>query len=225
MHRSSRHSLSQRQSRRYPSALRHSDPRPAAAFRQRRPRARSERDQFSAPERWHPIRDDGRLTIVTESAGVGYRHVLTPAEVRERIARLPAEYTRHVEVVQFSGMTRKRGSFPCYGMQWGRAVYLYPIEESLIEVYNRAPTPQQQIEARMYGGVWEGSGRHWRLVWTPEAIRHFYLNNVLIHEIGHVHDERNTNADDRERYANWFAIEFGYRRAWDPLNDNRSVTG
>jgi len=217
MHRPSLPTPSHRPSRRSTSAIRHSEPRPAAAFRQRRPQLRSERDQFSAPERWHPARDDGQLKIITESPGSGYRHVLTAEEVRERVAQLPCEYTRRLEVVQFSGMTRKRGSFPCYGMQWGRAVYLYPIEESLVELYNRPPTPQQKIEARMYGGVWEAAGRHWRLIWTEEAIRRFYLDNVLIHEIGHVHDERNTNADDRERYANWFAIEFGYRQAdWTP---------
>ncbi|MFM7163065.1 MAG: hypothetical protein ACKO3P_22155 [Planctomycetaceae bacterium] len=170
------------------------------------------RDPFSAPERWHATRDDGELRLVIEPAGAGYQHVLTADDVRERIAQLPRELTRRLEVVQFSGMTRKRGSFPCYGMQWGRAVYLYPIEESLTEVYRSPPTPQQQIEARMYGGVWEETGREWRLTWSPTAIRHFYLNNVLIHEIGHVHDERNTNSRDRERYANWFAIEYGYRR-------------
>lgn len=212
-HRSSVPSLAQRQSRRSSATIRHSDPRPAAAFRQRHPRSRTARDPFSAPERWHAVRDDGALRIVTEPAGAGYRHLLTATEVRERIARLPEELTRRLEVVQFSGMTRKRGSFPCYGMQWGRAVYLYPIEESLTEVYQRPPTPQQQIEARMYGGVWEEIGGEWRLNWTLEAIRHFYLNNVLIHEIGHVHDERNTNSRDRERYANWFAIEYGYRQS------------
>ncbi len=108
-------------------------------------------------------------------------------------------------------MTRKRQLFPCYGMQWGTAVYLYPMEDSLVEHYRRPPTPQQQIEARMYGGQWSHDGSLWRLTWTEETIRDFYLNNVLIHEVGHVNDERNTNSQNRERYANWFAIEYGYR--------------
>jgi hypothetical protein len=108
-------------------------------------------------------------------------------------------------------MTRKRRLFPCYGMQWGPNIYLYPIEASLVETYLRPPRPQQLIEARMYGGVWEQAGKWWTLTWTPESIRDFYLNNVLIHEIGHIHDDRNSNSDARERYANWFAIEYGYR--------------
>ena len=31
------------------------------------------------------------------------------------------------------------------------------------------------------------------------------------HELGHVLDTRNTNSDARERYAIWFATEYGYR--------------
>ena len=116
-----------------------------------------------------------------------------------------------VEVIQLSRMTRKRQLFPCYGMQWGASVYLYPIEDSLIETYIRPPTPQQQIEARMFGGVWSEADGEWTLTWTPENLKDFYLNNVLIHEIGHVLDKRNTRTEDRERYANWFAIEHGYR--------------
>lgn len=108
-------------------------------------------------------------------------------------------------------MTRKRSLFPCYGLQWGPNVYLYPIEESLVETYTRPPKPEQVIEAKMYGGVWTQDGKLWRLSWTEHALRDFYLNNVLIHEIGHVNDTRNRNQNARERYADWFAIEYGYR--------------
>ena len=67
------------------------------------------------------------------------------------------------------------------------------------------------MDARMYGGRWFQDGDVWRLEWTPNTIHDFYLNNILIHEIGHINDHRNTSFDDRERYANWFATEYGYR--------------
>lgn len=63
----------------------------------------------------------------------------------------------------------------------------------------------------MYGGSWEHQGdRTWQLVWTEQAVHNFYLNNVLIHELGHLLDTRNTSYIDRERYAEWFAIGAGY---------------
>lgn len=168
---------------------------------------------FVPPEDWHePHERGGRYRIVVQDPGPGYRHVVTPAEVRERLAQLPSEFVKPLEVVQFSRMTRKKRSFPCYGMQWGATLYLYPLEDNLVEYYARPPKPAQRIEARMYGGRWVQEGRDtWKLVWTPETIRDYYLNNILIHELGHLLDDRNSSYNDRERFAEWFAVEYGYR--------------
>lgn len=166
---------------------------------------------FDAPEIWHPPREDGQLKVVNQGAGAGYMHVLNEDDIRRRVALLPKQFQSGVEVVQLSRMTRKRRLFPCYGLQWGAAVYLYPIEESLEELYVRAPRPAQRIETEMFGGRWIQDGKFWRLVWNRKSIRDYYLNNVLIHEIGHINDQRNRNFRDRERYADWFAIEYGYR--------------
>jgi hypothetical protein len=185
--------------------------RPAAGFRQRRPSYNGYVEAFGAPEIWHEPRESGRVKFVTEPAGKDFVHPISADDVAARIAQLPKRFLDNLEVVQFSRMTRKRNLFPCYGMQWGSAVYLYPIEASLVEIYLRQPRPEQIIEARMFGGRWEPKDGVWQLVWTEDAIRDFYLNNVLIHEIGHSVDDRNTSVMDRERFANWFAIEYGYR--------------
>lgn len=173
----------------------------------------NERLPFIPPEDWHEPREDGKsYRIVVQRPGEGYRHVLTPDDVRRRLAQLPERFTRSLEVVQFSRMTRKKQSFPCYGMQWGTAIYLYPIECSLVESYHQPPKPNQANEARMYGGRWVQKNSHeWDLIWSEAAIRDFYLNNILIHELGHLLDDRNSRQIDRERYAEWFAIEYGYR--------------
>jgi hypothetical protein len=194
-----------------PAGIRRRAQRPGAAFRQRGTFNAGSGEQFTAPEDWHePIgRDD--VKMIVRPPGKGYVHAVSPDDVRRRIAELPRKFTQGLDVVQLSGMTRKRALFPFYGMQWGSAVYLYPIEQSFVEVYVRPPRPQQIIEAEMYGGKWVQDGKDWRLEWTADSIRDFYLNNVLIHEIGHIYDDRNTSFEDRERYANWFAIEYGYR--------------
>jgi len=187
--------------------------RPAAAFRQRVTRESVSREEFAAPERWHQPRGTAGLRIIVEPPGSGFRHVLRPEEIRARLGMLPAELTARLEVVQLSRATRKRRQFPCYGMQWGCAIYLYPMEESLVETYERPPTTAQRVEARMFGGSWRQENGLWKLHWRLPAIRDFYLNNVLIHELGHVCDTRNTSVRQRERFANWFAIEHGYRRS------------
>jgi hypothetical protein len=149
--------------------------------------------------------------VIVQPAGDGYLHPVSPDDIRERVLQLPEPYCHSIDVVQLSRMTRKRRLFPCYGLQWGTAVYLYPIEESLEELYVRAPRPAQRIETEMFGGRWVQDGHFWKLVWTQDTIRDYYLNNVLIHEIGHANDRRNTNFRRREQFADWFAIEYGYR--------------
>ena len=185
--------------------------RPTAGYRSRGTSGRELHEAFNAPETWYEPNGKSRIRYVREPAGTGFYHPVTLDEVRERIAELPAHLTRMLEVVQLSGITRKRTIFPCYGMQWGSTVYLYPIEESLTECYVRPPGPQQLIEARMYGGRWLQDREDWRLEWTKETIRDYYLHNILIHEIGHINDERNTKFAAREKYADWFAVEYGYR--------------
>ena len=190
--------------------------RPVAAFRKRGGGGSGEQAAFFAQEDWHKPRSDEQQRqkhpqFVVQPPGATFLHPVTVQEIRERLSLLPRSIVEKVEVVQLSRMTRKRQLFPCYGMQWGASVYLYPIEESLVETYVRTPTPQQQIEARMFGGTWSDAAGEWTLTWTHAALKDFYLNNVLIHEIGHVLDTRNTRTEDRERYANWFAIEYGYR--------------
>lgn len=165
------------------------------------------------PEKWYEPTENGDLDyrIVMQAAGNGYQHVLSPEDVRARLSRLPSWMTQGLEVVQLSEITRKKKTFPCYGMQWGSAIYLYPIEASRIEQFVSPPSPRHKKETSLFGGVWSqhANGR-WICTWSEESIRDFYLNNILIHELGHLLDERNRSYLDRERYAEWFAIEHGY---------------
>jgi hypothetical protein len=172
------------------------------------------RNSCVPPEDWHEPTGDttaGYRTIV-QPPGDGFIHVVTAQQVRDRLAKLPTHLLETLEVVQLSRMTRKKRAFPCYGMQWGTAIYLYPVDASLVEYYSRPPSPAVYSEARLFGGAWEASeGSTWKLVWTKPALEDFYLNNVLIHELGHVLDIRNSSYRDRERFAEWFAIEHGYK--------------
>ncbi len=176
---------------------------------------RNEKLPFIPPEDWHEPADERHgYRIIAQPPGSGFRHILTPADIRGRLGQFFDSLIAALEVVQLSRMTRKKQSFPCYGMQWGSSLYLYPIEESLVEFYHCPPTPNQVNEARMYGGRWsQESSNGWRLEWTEAAVRDFYLNNILIHELGHLVDARNTGYVDRERYAEWFAVEYGYKRS------------
>ncbi len=196
----------------------------AALSQRMRGAEKSQCIEFAPPEDWYEPKDDNApdYKIIVQKPGGGYRHVVTPQDIRHRLARLPAEALKPLEVIQLSRMTRKKQSFPCYGMQWGSTLYLYPIEESLVEYYSRPPHPAQMNEARMYGGQWVQRGNdEWKLVWSEATIKDFYLNNILIHELGHLLDNRNTSYTDRERYAEWFAIEHGFKTSQRRVSNSR----
>jgi len=179
--------------------------------------AKNRCEPFAPPEDWYEPgsaeeTSQDAYRIVCQPAGEGYAHVVTPQQVRERLSRVPAHFLDSLEVVQLSRMTRKKRSFPCYGMQWGATLYLYPLEESREEYFYDPPGVDVVNESKMFGGRWDQPATGvWRLIWSKAAIEDFYLNNILIHELGHLNDDRNANYLDRERYAEWFAIEYGYR--------------
>ena len=174
--------------------------------------SRNECLPFSPPEDWHePEGDVDGYRIIVQEPGPGYQHVLTPQQVRDRLDQVPQHLLDDLEVVQMSRMTRKKQSFPCYGMQWSATLYLYPLEESREEIFHRPPRPEVVNESKMFGGRWDRPAPGvWRLKWSEAAIQDFYLNNILIHELGHLLDDRNSSYTDRERYAEWFAIHHGY---------------
>jgi hypothetical protein len=195
----------------------------SALSQRKRGAEKNERHAFAPPEDWYePSEEECSYSVVVQPPGSGYRHIVTPDEIRDRLEQLPSQMVRPLEVIQLSRMTRKKQSFPCYGMQWGTTLYLYPIEEDLVEYYARPPKPAHMNEARMYGGRWtENASGEWQLVWTEAAVKDFYLNNILIHELGHLLDDRNTSYADRERYAEWFAIEHGYKRSQRRFSKSR----
>src|SRR5262245_32357961 len=79
---------------------------------------RNEELPFVPPENWHEPRPDrAGYRIVVQEPGQGYRHILAPHEIRQRLNDLPHRFVEPLEVVQLSRITRKKLSFPCYGMQ------------------------------------------------------------------------------------------------------------
>src|SRR4026209_532343 len=56
---------------------------------------------FAPPEDWHePTEAKGDYRIIVQSPGEGYRHVVTPSEIRERLAQVPPHFLKDLEVVQ-----------------------------------------------------------------------------------------------------------------------------
>src|SRR6185503_20036137 len=64
------------------------------------------REPFAPPEDWYEPTDADTYRIVVQEPGPGYRHVLTPAQIRHRLSQVPKQFLEQLEVVQLSRMTR-----------------------------------------------------------------------------------------------------------------------
>ena len=73
------------------------------------------------------------------------------------------------------------------------------------------------IEAEMYGGEWAERRGKWTLTWTLDRLRDFYLNNILIHELGHLLRRRRGEPFQRLHMGVDDALEVLWKiRATDP---------
>ena len=172
---------------------------------------------YYPPETFYPAEEDcDFFRMVTKPPGKNHIHVVTADEVIDRLHQLPEWMLDTLNVVQLSTVTRKMQTFPCYGLQWNTTVYLYSMHNSLVEHFHKAPPATFFNETKMYGAKWKQLGVRWELHWKPSTIKDYYLNNILIHEMGHLIDDRNQSTVDRERYAEAFAIEYGYLKSTRP---------
>src|SRR5690242_18105734 len=70
---------------------------------------RNQQLPFVPPEDWYePAENGADYQIIVQDPGEGYRHILTPAEINDRLAELPEHFLDNLEIVQLSRMTRKK---------------------------------------------------------------------------------------------------------------------
>ena len=162
-------------------------------------------------EKYLYVEPNGRLHFKVERPGPGYMHPLTKDEVRARLAELPKQFLTNLHTVYMPRMTRKRELLDIYGLQYGFVIYLYPMPEDLKETLKTIP-PQRRIEFAKFGANVTDVKDLCEVQWTVDSIRTFYRDNILVHELGHLVDEKNTREVDRERFAEEFVTKWGRRK-------------
>lgn len=163
-------------------------------------------------EKYLYVEPNGRLHFKVEQPGPGYFHPLTKDDVRQRLASLPQAFLANLHTVYMPRMTRKRKTLNIYGLQYGYVIYLYPMPDSMTEDLGQEIKPLHRIEAVKAGAVVTDGNGSCKLQWTKDSLRTFYRDNILIHELGHTIDEKNTKEIDRERFAEEFVIKWGRRK-------------
>jgi len=162
-----------------------------------------------------------RPLVFLEPTHVDFLQPLTREDIEDTLAKVPGAYTRGLQgLFVLSGSTKSSkvvGSLYCYGTYWLDCIFLAPFPKVMQDRYfTKPPKPSILREWRRSGAEVGQTTDGLRVRFDGQAIRRFYIRDVLMHEIGH-HVDRYWMKPNRKKegFAEWFATEFGFRMRRD----------
>ena len=140
---------------------------------------------------------------------------VTAKEVQTVLCQIPTLFLDNLKAVFLLGGTRKQEKafhLYQYGGYWQQCIFLNAYPKSKMHLtYKKWPHPAIIEEYRRAGVHIVRKRRVMTLTFSPQSLKTFYLRDTLFHELGHHLDTRNIRQVERERFAEWFAMEYGYR--------------
>ncbi len=170
------------------------------------PGRRNSYDPYSATERdfVRYLDYEGPTVFECRPPPVGYFHPASLGEVRAVFGNLSPRYVEGIRLVCLAGLSRRQKSrrYLKFGAYVDGCIFLYPLPENLV-IYQcpEGLRPDPVHDLRRFGAQWTDDGR--RLKLEREGARRYYLESVLLHEIGHHNDHRTKSLS--EPFADHFA--------------------
>jgi hypothetical protein len=153
-----------------------------------------------------------------EPLSKGFVRPVSTQEVKNEINRIPSTYSAGIQGVFLLGGSAKTlktsRSLFSYGTYWNNCIFIHPYPKNrLVLRYQNSPRPHILNDYKRVGAVVKKSDPKGVVIsFSEEALKKFYLRDVVVHEVGH-HVERYVEKSHvkSEGFAEWFATEFGFR--------------
>lgn len=165
--------------------------------------------------------EQDEIFIRTYKPSNGFIHPLKQDDIKQAINSIPLQYLSDLRgIFLCSGSKKQKYSgeirFGTYHNYY-KSIFLFPFPEAKYIEYNTKPKPSTCIEYERHGAIWMKENLKWKIQFDARSLHSFYLNDVLYHEIGHhvqniTQDRKFKTYDENERFAEWFALEFGIKR-------------
>jgi len=112
-------------------------------------------------------------------------------EIKQILSKLPKEHTDNLTHIWLKKIKKKdyekdnylQGSFICgSGIN---LIVLYPFPRDLVMRFDKKPSPKKLKWYAPFSTNLIHEKNQWYLKWTTEEIKKYYLEGLLLHEIGH----------------------------------------
>lgn len=141
---------------------------------------------------------------------------LSLEDIRAALENIPPAFLQGIKAILIPPGSNKQlkaaNSLYIYGEYWQQCIFLHPYPKGLIVLRNaKALKPHELDGYKRAGAEITEIENNVEVRFTKTSLRNFYLKDVLMHEIGHHVDRSKRPQSKRENFAEWFALEYGYR--------------
>lgn len=161
--------------------------------------------------------------ISVEQSAPGFVIPCNETDIREFLSKVPSEFLKGLKAIIVMGGSRKIDKVNkkyCYGTYCNNWIFLAALPQKwMVSMWDKGIAPNYLNRYKHAGARIEEIKGGMQVVFDESSLKRFYLQDVLMHEIGH-HidiDLESSSFRKRENFAKWFATEYGYRlRTPDP---------
>lgn len=182
-----------------------------------------------------PKEGEEKPIFIVDNPSRDFYFPLTEDEVKETLRRLPKDHTEHLTHIWFQKIKKTdylegktfQGSFIC-----GSGVYLillhpFPTDNKM-RLGTTKPLKKTLNFYKDFTTVLREDKDGWFLQWTEDQIKKYYLENLLLHEIGHSLDSfykrfwSKAAEQKREKWADNYVAVWAdqIREAYEPNEKN-----
>jgi hypothetical protein len=177
----------------------------------------SEIDQIFDLNYIYEKKSDEIVIIKAEKCNPHFIMPVTEQDILKKLKEIPKNFLEELKCIYLLGGSNKQlkasDSLFIFGRYWANCIFLHPYPKKDLSIfYDKLPKPSIIHEYKAAGAQVVTEYEYWIVKFDLQSLKNFYLNNVLIHEIGHHVDRNNKNRKKKnENFADWFAISYGLK--------------
>ena len=144
--------------------------------------------------------------FIIENTSRDFYFPVTIDEIKQTLKKLPENHTKHLTHIWLDKVKKSeylkgetlQGQFICGSKVYLIKLYAVPTDNKMLFGQNK-PTSKQLSFYKHYCDELQHDKKGWYLQWTTENYKKYYLEKLLLHEIGH-------------------CVDYMYQRHWSKAN-------